>query len=181
MSARHLNSLFQIAQTGGSQAEAELFEYLGARFRLFARHRVWNSADAEDIVQEALVTVCREYKSLEVTSSFSAWAYKVLDNRLLAYIQARRNQDHRMADSADTLETIPEPAADIDLRRRLLGCLKRICESNRRYGRALTLHAHGYGTDEICRRIDIKESTFYSLLHRGRTMLQHCLESGEIR
>ena len=181
MSARHLNNLFQMAQSGIPRAETELFEYLGARFRLFTRHRVWNSADAEDIVQEALVTVCREYKFLEVTSSFSAWAYKVLDNRLLAYIQTQRTSDRRIAGTADALEAVPEPVVDIDLRRRLLGCLKRICELNRRYGRALTLHAHGYGTDEICRRIDIKESTFYSLLHRGRTMLQHCLETGEIR
>ena len=181
MSAQHLNHLFEKARSGNSDAERELFEYLTARFRLFARHRIWNATEADEVVQEALVTICREYKSLDVTSSFSAWAYKVLDNRLLNHVETERRRRRRIVEDSSELQSVPGPTVDFELRRRLLDCLRKICAGKRRYGRALNLHAQGYGTDEICRRIDIGENTFYSLLHRGRAMLQRCLETGEIR
>ncbi|PWB68101.1 hypothetical protein C3F09_12345 [candidate division GN15 bacterium] len=181
MSAEYLNRLYRDALSGDLTAQTALFDYLSARFRLFVRHRVWNSVDAEDVVQEALVTICREYKTLEITTSFAAWAYKVLDFRVLAYVRSRKNIETRTVEGADGLDGLPAPAVDSDLQHRLLACLQRICGLNRRYGRALTLHAQGYDTTEICRRIEIKENTFYSLLHRGRAMLQHCLETGEIK
>jgi RNA polymerase sigma factor (sigma-70 family) len=181
MSAQQLNYLYEMARSGNPDSERGLFECLSARFRLFARHRIWNETEADEVVQEALVTICREYKSLEVSHSFSAWAYKVLDNRLLNYLEAKRRRQNRTADEDSELDSIPGQTADFELRRQLLDCLKKIAAVNRRYSRALNLHAQGYGTDDICRRIDIGENTFYSMLHRGRALLQRCLDTGEIK
>ena len=33
------------------------FEYLSARFRLIATHRIWRAQDAEEIAQDALLTI----------------------------------------------------------------------------------------------------------------------------
>jgi RNA polymerase sigma factor (sigma-70 family) len=181
MSAKRLNHLFEMAQSGNPDSESELFEYLSARFRLFARHRIWNPTEADEVVQESLLTICREYKSLDVAVSFSAWAYKVLDNRLLNLLEVKRRRQNRTAEDNFEPDSVPGPTADVGLRRRLLDCLKKIGAENRKYSRALNLHAQGYGTDDICRRIGIGENTFYSLLHRGRALLQKCLETGEIK
>ena len=100
-----------------------------------------------------------------------------------AAVRARRAGIGRGVDAADrdaVVEDCQGLEIDPDLQRRLVDCLRRISVVNRRYGRTLILHAQGYETEEVCRRIGLKESTFYSLLHRGRAMLQRCLDTGEV-
>ncbi|MCX6835020.1 MAG: RNA polymerase sigma factor [candidate division Zixibacteria bacterium] len=180
MTARDLNELFDLARAGDSSAEKQLFGYLSERFRRFARLRIWDPSNADEVVQETMVTILREYRALEVTSSFTAWAYKVLDNRIMTCLQSQRTRDRRM-DRDTSVEILGTSSPDIDLRRRLIECLKKVCGVNRRYGRVLNFHSQGYSTPEICERVNLKESTLYSLLHRSRALLQRCLETGDIK
>ncbi len=180
MTARELNDLFDVARSGDIEAEHRLFSYLGERFRRFARHRIANDLDADEVTQEAIMTICREYKSIEITVSISAWAYKVMDNRILTYLQGRRTMKQRVSHQPNALDYVPAVTVDVELRRRLLECLRKICAAHRRYARVLNLHSQGYETSHICDRLDLKENTLYSLLHRGRAMLRRCLETGEI-
>jgi RNA polymerase sigma factor (sigma-70 family) len=180
VTAKELNSLFAQARTGDSTAEKRLFEYLSERFRQFARHRIWDPMDADEVVQETIMTICREYRSLEITASISAWAYKVLDYRILTHVQAQQTKCRRTATDPLALETIPAVSPHLELRRRLIDCLRKICVTNRRYARVLNLHSQGYETPEICKRLELRENSMYSLLHRSRAMLRRCLETGAI-
>ena len=177
----NLNVLFQSAGGGDEKAEKRLFEQLSARFRLLARHRIWNGADAEEIAQEALMTVAREYRRVQITASFSAWAHKILDNRVLAYIQSAKRQAGRTEKLSEETENRGRPmsAEDGVLRRQLLDCFRQVAEPNRRYARILNLHYQGYGTEDICRRLSITPSNFYSILSRARALLRRCLEREE--
>ena len=76
---------------------------------------------------------------------------------------------------AENLDTDP------DLKRRLLGCLQKICRQNVRYARILNLHYQGYKTGEVCGRMDVRPATLYSVLSRARSMLEDCLEKGDVR
>jgi RNA polymerase sigma-70 factor (ECF subfamily) len=181
VTAQDLNKLFDRARAGDAAAEKQLFDYLTDRFRQFARLRIWNPSDADEVVQETMVVICREYMALEITSSFTAWAYKVLDNRILACRQSQQTRIRRIESDDSVIETLAKPTVDPDLRRQLVECLRKICAANRRYGRVLNYHSQGYGTDEIKERLSLKESTLYSLLHRSRAMLRRCLESGEVK
>jgi len=181
VTAKDLNNLFNQARAGDSSAGDQLFSYLSERFRQFARLRVWNSLDADEVVQETMVTICREYRTLEITSSFTAWAYKVLDNRILTCLQTQQTRNRRLETGDSAIDALAAPAIDPELRRRLVDCLRKICATNRRYGRVLNYHSQGYGTDEIKERLSLKESTLYSHLHRSRAMLRNCLESGDIK
>jgi RNA polymerase sigma factor (sigma-70 family) len=134
--------------------------------------------DADEVVQETIMTICREYRSLEISISISAWAYKVLDNRILTHMQTQQVRNRRTAADPAALDTIPAASPHLELRRRLIDCLRKICLTNRRYARVLNLHSQGYETEEICRRLDLKENTLYSLLRRSRMMLRRCLETG---
>jgi RNA polymerase sigma factor (sigma-70 family) len=178
----NINRLYETARSGDRTAEDRLFEYLSARFQVFARLRLTNRQETEDIVQEALAAIAGEYRDITFASSFAAWAYKVLDNRILAYLQTKKRRGDRLEPdpygtmAADSAADNPDP----DLKRRLLDCLRKLLGVNPRYARALSQHYQGYSTAEICARIGIKANTFYSLLSRARSMLDNCLEKGEI-
>lgn len=175
-----INDLY-IKACGGSQtAEAELFKALSARFMLFARQRVRDRLDSEEVAQEALKTIFEEYRKMTFTASFAAWAYKVLDNRILASRQRSQRQAQRLSHSPENSDP-PGPGlgtADPVLKRKLQDCLRLVARSNTRYARALNLHYQGYETDEICRRLDTKQNTFYSILSRARSLLETCLKKG---
>lgn len=177
-----INSLQILARSGDKTAEDRLFCDLSARFRLFVRQRIGEKQDAEEVVQNALLTIVQEYKGVEFQTSFAAWAYKVLDNRILAYYQACKRQAARSqslsetGDTAGMLGANPKP----ELRHRLLSCLEKIMRANRRYARILNLHYQGYKTDEICGKMELTPNNFYSVLSRARSLLDFCLDTGRV-
>lgn len=170
-----IDSLYQEARTGDKVAENELFSVLAVRFGLLANHRIWNDQDARDVVQNALTVVAQEYRSVEIAVSFAAWAYKVLDNRILTYLKAR-GQRVTVYDDDPPSSFEPEPL----LRIRLLDCVQKVRRANLRYGQAVLLHVQGFDTNEICARLNVTSQNFYMILSRARTMLRRCLETGEI-
>ena len=68
-----INKLHSQLCSGDNTAEERLFSTLSERFKLFARQRVRNEQDAEEIVQDALTTIARRYKEIDFQTSFAAW------------------------------------------------------------------------------------------------------------
>ena len=54
-----IQALHDLARQGDDQAEQQLFEALSVRFGLFAKRRIQNPEDSEEVVQEALLAVAR--------------------------------------------------------------------------------------------------------------------------
>ncbi len=150
---------------------------------MFVHHKIRDKADAEEVVQEALMTVYKEYSTITFAVSFSAWACKVLDNRILdrlRKLQVESKRTERSQEfSPDSLHTRGD--TDPSLRRRLLDCLQKLCRRNLRYARILNLHYLGYKTGEICEKMDVIPETLYSALSKARVMLDRCLETGEVK
>lgn len=172
----NINALFDIALKGDEIAEKELFEALSVRYRAIAHQRIWEINDVEDIVQEALMTVVREYRGLDVRTSFSAWAIRVLDNRILAYLKRKRTSQSRQAGSPPVEYTTSDGSHSPDLKLRLMRCLKEVFRVNPQYARILNLHYQGFTIDEVCRHMGIKSGNAYVTLSRARQMLAGCLE-----
>jgi len=149
------------------------------RFRSIAHQRLWDGLDADEVVQDALLVVIREYRQLEVTVSFAAWAQKVLDNRILARIAANRIGEARQESAPE--DSLPAAEVNQDLQFSLVECVRRIGRVNRSYARVLNLHSQGYDTEEVCRRMNLNRNTLYSLLHRGRILLKRCLATGAVK
>jgi RNA polymerase sigma factor (sigma-70 family) len=176
----NINKLYQEAVEGDVDAESQLFAALTDGFRIFAHHKVWNQDEAEDLVQEALAIVAAEYKKINIEASFAAWAHKVMDNRILGYIQKQRREKGRAA-SGDFSEYLaaswtPNPS----LRMKLLECLKKVGEANRRYARILNLHLIGFSRPEVCEKLGVTRAQSYVVMSRARAMLKECLDSGGI-
>lgn len=177
----NINDLHKIAQTGDKSAEAQLFTVLTERFEQFTHRRIWEEESAKDVVQEALMAIAREYKQITFEKSFSAWAYKVLNNRILSYIKKKRQQDSRLVSTSDPdapLERSFTP--DPELRLRLLDCLEKVHRLNARHAVILDLHSRGFKTEEIGRELNLTANGVYISLHRARKMLEICLNTGDI-
>ena len=177
-----INDLYIEACRGDEGSERKLFQALAVRFRLFLAQRVGSEQDIEEIVQDTLMTIYGEYKDLKVISSFSAWAYKVLENRMLSYFSTQSRLTVREKYIEKIYRSLkPDNPIDLEeLQGRLLDCLKKICGVNPRYARILNLHYQGYGTNDICRKLNITAGNFYTILSRARSLLEYCLDKEEI-
>jgi RNA polymerase sigma factor (sigma-70 family) len=178
-----INVLHEKARSGDVEDVNRLFGFLTVRFRYLATLRLGNEADAEEVAQEALMVISKEYKEVVIESSFAAWALKVLENRILNFLRSKTIRQRKLeqrvetGDIPDGHHSNPGP----DLKGRLLDCLRKLCEWNPRYARILNLHYQGFTTDEICDKMKITPGNFYVILSRARSQLQACLDDRSVK
>ncbi len=98
-----IDILASAARAGDKMAENELFAKLHARFLLVTKQRIWSAIkdaeqiqqEAEDLVQEALVTIWQRYQSATIETNFLSWSLQVLRNKIGNYFQQQQSS-HRM-------------------------------------------------------------------------------------
>ena len=171
-----INKLHSQLCSGDRAAEEHLFVMLSERFKVFARQRVRNDQDAEEIVQDALMTIARRFKEIEFKTSFAAWAYRVLENKILTFYRDNKSTRTKLEKAAERAETTTPWKTDPSLKSALLECLKKVARANLRHARILNLHYLGYTVEEICQKLDLTRNNMYIMLSRGRSSLKTCLE-----
>ncbi len=176
-----INTLHNDVISGNESTESELFKALGARFQLFVQQKVWDRQDAEEIVQDALLTVAEKYRGIDFETSFSAWAHKVLMNKILHYFRTKSGQERRFVGLEESISPAVNGDIDSDVESRLLSCIRKMTVANNRFARMLNFHYQGYTVVEICGKLSLSRTNFYSILSRARSMLETCLEKGELR
>ncbi|MDH4157235.1 MAG: RNA polymerase sigma factor [candidate division Zixibacteria bacterium] len=177
----NINELYHVARKGDRDSENRLFKSLTESFRLFAQQRIWNDQDAEEIVQDTLVTVAEKYGNIQFEISFAAWAYRVLENKILNYYRGKHYQENRFTWASDVGGEWASNDSDPSLKRQLLDCLGKINRVHSRHARILNLRYQGYSAEEICEKLAISRNNLYILLCRARSMLKLCLEKGDIK
>jgi RNA polymerase sigma factor (sigma-70 family) len=177
-----MDHLFAKARDGDKGAEKELFQYLFKRFAKIAKRRV-GEGEAEDIAQDACITVLQKYKSETFTKGFGPWAYGVLRMKIGNYMQGLMVREKKlipiMEDKQEAV-AIPSPESAYELKRKLIDCSKKIIRNNQRQGQVLNYFALGYKTGEVCRKLRITPNSFYIILHRVRQILRTCMETGKV-
>ncbi len=175
--SQSIQDILITAKSGDKSAEGRVFSYLTVRFTLIAKQRI-SSEDAHDVAQDACLTVMEKYKTIALPDNFESWAYQVLRNKIGNYYQhreiVRRSQTNNNLDFTGASPV--SQTVDLDKRRILLNCLKKISKNFTRYARVLNLIQLGYTSDEICERLRLKRGNFYMILSRGRKILTQCLE-----
>jgi len=176
-----LNELFREAVNGDVPSEEDLFRRLGVSFHVIAQHKIWDKSDAQEVVQIALITVAQKYRSLDADTSFAGWACKVLNNKVLDYIKSRKTAKGRAVEVQIDCSNVSVDDPDPILKSKLLECLKKIGRANKYHARILNLYYQGYTTKEICERLEFKPNNLYVRLSRARSLLELCLEKGDVK
>jgi len=174
-----INEAYEVARSGDEAATERLYGHLLEGFRAVVQHHIWNDADGEEIVQEALVTVISKFRETEIESSFAGWAHQVLRNKIRDYVKLKAIRARRM-DEYKRNQTRPRTMPDDpELKARIKKCFEKVHRANRNHARVLNLHHQGFSTDEICAKLGMTPNGFYIMLMRARTALAKCLRNEE--
>ncbi|MCP4634183.1 MAG: sigma-70 family RNA polymerase sigma factor [candidate division Zixibacteria bacterium] len=177
-----LNSLCEKAKKGDKNAETILFENLSNKFNVITQYRIKNKQDVEEVCQQALQVIWEKFKGTEFNVSFTSWAYRILNLKILNYIEKKMTESKRQIEDFDKLRHVTKPQTEPDymLKRLLIECLKRISVNNKTLARVIVLQFQGYQTSEICEKLKTNRNNLYVALSRARSLMKDCLELGGV-
>jgi len=149
-----------------------------------------NEADADDVVQDALLRGYRKLKSFESRSEFGTWIYRIAVRCALSKVGDRKvNENRRIAERTD-LESdqlqIADEAADPE---RLLlsgeiGAMQEIAmEGLSAIERTAFVlrHMEGRSTDEIAAAMGIQPNAAKQSVYRAVQKLRRCLSTLKVK
>jgi len=85
----HLAEIAEAARGGDREAFAALVEAIWPGLVAFARSVLGRAADAEDLVQDALVVAWQQLSTLKSGRSFYSWVWKMVYRRAVLHLKER--------------------------------------------------------------------------------------------
>jgi RNA polymerase sigma-70 factor (ECF subfamily) len=147
------------------------WDELRGELHRFVARRV-PAADAEDIVQEALLRIHRGLPGVRADGALVGWLYQVTRNAVVDHLRARRTVEETDDDSAAELE-VDDAAFE-----RLARCVRPFVGMlTTPYREALELvELGGISQVEAATRLGVPLPTMKSRVQRGRAQLRELLE-----
>ncbi|MEM1295329.1 MAG: sigma-70 family RNA polymerase sigma factor [Verrucomicrobiota bacterium] len=143
----------------------------------FVLAMIKNTADAEDVVQRASMTMWRCFDQYEPGTQFRNWAFQVAKNTALNHLTKMRRDRHVFGEKLVALlaERTEERAENLDARRRALDyCVEKLPSTDHEmvsacYSEGATIRSFAEEAGETANKI-------YKRLNRVRRQLQKCIE-----
>lgn len=141
-----------------------------------AKSILYQDADCEDVMQEALIKAYKKKDSLREEVYFKTWMTRILLNECYAFCR-KRKQDVSYEEYMKKSEC-EESGMDDGLNGALYEAIQKL---DRKYKLPVVLHyIDGYSVAEVSRIMRIPAGTVKSRLSKARTLLKFSLESGKI-
>ncbi|MDQ6827381.1 MAG: sigma-70 family RNA polymerase sigma factor [Gemmatimonadota bacterium] len=168
--------------------ESQLHPLLDAAFGAalnLTRHR----ADAEDLLQDAVLNACRGFSQFQPGTNFKAWFFRILYNAFLAR-HRKLKPERGSVGLDDAIELALIDGSDASERRPIAHDTWRAALSSMRTGQVMTAiqnlpddyravatmyFVEDFSYQEIADMLRIPVGTVRSRLHRGRKLLQQRL------
>lgn len=162
-------ALVERCKTGHSSSQYQLYAlYVDAMYNIGMR-MLGNKEDAEDIVQDSFVDAFKNLTSFKYESTFGAWLKRIVINKSINYLKAKRiavvpMEDHEFHLHDETTET----AEAIDIKKVKIG-IEKLPPG---YKQILILYLiEGYDHNEIGKILEVSTSTSKSQYHRAKKKL----------
>ncbi|MFC1642737.1 RNA polymerase sigma factor, partial [Myxococcota bacterium] len=168
-------SLVSQAQTGDTRALIALVErYQGTVYR-FSRRLCQNEQDAEDALQETLLTLVHKIAEYRGDASLSSWLFTIVRSQCRVKRQpANRQSPDEAPDLPDSSPRPDETASAHQLRAILRAALT---ELEPKYREVLLLRdVEGLSAAEVAETLGLSVAAVKSRLHRARAMVRHEVE-----
>ena len=175
------DDLLRMYRDGDADAFDTLFDRYRAPVYNFARVMLGHADGAEDMLQEAFLTVARTARTYEPRGRFRAWLMRIVRNLCLNRIQAERVRRRVVAQSGlDIVQPAsrePSPPERLERDERMDRVRRLIGELPERQREALVLYAfERMSYREIGEALDAPMGTVKTLIHRARAALARALE-----
>jgi RNA polymerase sigma-70 factor (ECF subfamily) len=175
--------LVRRARAGDGRAFEDLARAAQAPLYRHVARIVGGQSDAEDVVQDALVSAWRSMASFE-GGSFRAWLFRIATNRAIDLIRARRRRgelpleppEDTEVEWAEPADPGPEPA-EVASRSEAMGIVEdalRLLPAEQRAA-LLLRDVEGFSYEEIARITVTEVGTVKSRIHRGRLAVRNVL------
>ncbi len=167
-------SLVRAAQRGSADAFAELFRRHWPRAHRAAWLVVHDAAAAEDVAQEAFVSVVRSLDRFDRRRPFAPWLHRIVVNRAIDWARAHELRRELSADSAPESAARERPAQAERPSDATLEALARLSPEQRAV--VVLRHLLDFTPSEIAQALDLPQGTVNSRLRRGLDDLQTLVE-----
>jgi RNA polymerase sigma-70 factor (ECF subfamily) len=162
------------ARNGDREAYERIAREIAARLFDTASRIIRDRDEAEDAVQQTLVEIWRDLRSLRDASRFDAWSYRILVRHCQARSKNRRQLSARVADLSESIADRSDAVAAVAERDELSGALRRLTTEQRT---VLVLHYFvGMQLGEIAEVVGVPYGTVGSRMHNAKRALRAALE-----
>jgi len=168
--------LAQRAADGDSAAFEVLVRRHGPYLRAFAIRLTGSAADADDVVQNALITVWNQLGTLEDPSKVRSWMASILSRKATDILRSRRPSDELDEELPDDGESAPETRALASSRMEALSAVLAALPEGQRQCWVLK-EMGGYSYDEIAERLEMSTVTVRGKLARARATVVKEMEA----
>lgn len=166
-------------------AAFELAERYSARIRQLVLRHVRNEEDADEVVQDVLLKVCRSIDSFRGDSALSSWIYRITFNTSMSRLRTTKAARHevelslvspagsdgvRAPDLADWSSLGDDETLRGELRQKLVKALAGLPAIYR--VPVLLRDVYGFSTEQASAALAVNGETLKSRLHRGRMILR---------
>jgi RNA polymerase sigma-70 factor (ECF subfamily) len=185
--------LIERLRTQDETAVTELAANYGPKIYQLAFRYMKNREDAEEVAQDVLLKVYQKIELFRGDAALSSWIYRITFNTAMSRL--RNTKVARMAEIADEIQPQQDglPGADQPRRREVADWSQMADEMLMRdqmraslaeavadlpaiYRAPVILRdLHGLSTEEASRKLNLKDQTLKSRLHRGRLILRERL------
>jgi RNA polymerase sigma-70 factor (ECF subfamily) len=190
---RDLDELIASACAGDRAALNRLLTDARPRLLAVAMRIVRDRDDAEDVVQEALLKVCRSLTHFEGRAAFSTWLHRIVVNAALDRLRRHQARRDRVADDDDeraqeVVDGVDEQTPERVVSRRetgavVRGALARLSTAHREVLELRELEGESYR--DLARLVQCPVGTVMSRLHHARhrlaAELAPAVQSGALR
>ena len=181
-------------QAGDATAVQELADRYRSRIFQLAMRYMKNREDAEEVTQDVLLKVYRKVNAFRGDAQLSSWIYRITFNTAMSRLRSTRlaraaDQEHERAlaagsddraeksfrQQADWSRMPDESVLRAQLREAVAEAIEELPEIYR--APVLLRDIQGLTTEEASSRLNVKDQTLKSRLHRGRLMLREKLHA----
>jgi RNA polymerase sigma-70 factor (ECF subfamily) len=173
------------AQRGDEAAFSALFETHKRRVYSLCLRMTGNTAEAEDLTQEAFLQLFRKISTFRGESAFSTWLHRLVVNVVLMHLRKKGLQQVSL-DETDNSQEEPVKRDYGDDDQRLMGSVDRISLTRAieglppGYRAVFVLHdVEGYEHNEIAEIMGCSIGNSKSQLHKARMKLRESLRREE--
>lgn len=177
------SDLLARARAGDGRAFEELARGAEAPLYRHVLRVVGSASDAEDVVQDALVSAWRSLSAFQ-GGSFRAWIFRIATNRAIDLVRARRRRgelpleppDDQEAEWAEPASGDPGPL-ELASRSETLAAVEQALAGIPVEQRAAVLlrDLEGFAYEEIALIAAVEVGTVKSRIHRGRLAVRNAL------
>ena len=175
------------AQQGDAEAFERLYRLHNRRVYALCLRMVGNTAEAEDLTQEAFLQLFRKIGTFRGESAFSTWLHRLAVNVVLMRLRKKTLAETSLEETTEPDEEAGTPGKDIggpDLR--LVGSVDRVNLERAveqlppGYRSIFVLHdVQGYEHNEIAAIMNCSIGNSKSQLHKARMRLRELLQEFE--